>query len=203
MAARKRPSEPTLQTVLERIDRQTVAIDDLRASMDAGFNRVDARFARMDERQDVSESRLDGMGSRLDGMGSRLDGMDSRLDAMDSRLSGMDSRLDAFGSRQDDMASRLEALDVKVDSQGLLLAEMRSQNRLTIEAVEAVRVGLERRIDQLDQESRARDSVLELAIRDLKVSVQQMGADMRDLAQKVDALIRLEARVSALERRLG
>jgi hypothetical protein len=104
-------------------------------------------------------------------------------------------------------------------SHGVLLEDMRSQNRATIEAVEASRVGLERRIEQSDQENRARfaaveaalqrvdqdsrsrDASLEVAIRDLKVSVQQNSVDIRDLTAKVETLSRLEERVSALERR--
>jgi hypothetical protein len=53
----------------------------------------------------------------------------------------------------------------------------------------------------MEQESRTRDASLEVAIRELKVSVQQNSVDIRDLAGKVDALSRLEERVAALERR--
>jgi hypothetical protein len=111
-----------------------------------------------------------------------------------------------------------------------VIEEIRSQNRATIEAVELNRDTLERRIGDLngslttrmddleraltarldglekvfsrmDGESRARDASLEVAIRDLKVSVQQNGVDIRDLATKLEALSRLEERVAALERR--
>lgn len=96
-----------------------------------------------------------------------------------------------------------------------ILEDMRSQNRATIEAVAASRLALEQRIDRLDLETRSRDTVLELAIRELRLSVQessmdirelktavqQNSADTRDLSGKVEALIRLEERVSALERR--
>ena len=83
----------------------------------------------------------------------------------------------------------------------VILEEIRSQNRATIEAVEASRVALEQRIDRLDQDSRARDAVLELSIRDLRVGVQQNTVDIRDLAGRVESLARIEGRVSALERR--
>jgi DNA repair ATPase RecN len=125
----------------------------------------------------------------------------------------------------------------------VILEEMRSQNRATIEAVAAFRVSLEERIERLDQESRDRDGSLALAIadlrrevrqnttdiaevgtdvkqngadiaelkrigqqygvdiRDLKVTVQQNNVELRGLANKVDALNRLEERVAALERR--
>jgi SMC interacting uncharacterized protein involved in chromosome segregation len=112
----------------------------------------------------------------------------------------------------------------------VILEEIRSQNRATIEAVEVNRETLERRMGDLngslttrmddleraltarldglekalgrvDEESRARDASLEVAIRDLKVSVQQNSVDIRELAAKVEALSRLEERVAALERR--
>jgi hypothetical protein len=164
MAGRKRTSEPTLRTVLDRIEGQGVAIADLRVG-------------------------LEGLTTGVGDLGERVDGLAANVGGM---------------------RERVDILTVRIDSQGLLLEEMRSQNSATIEAVEAVRVSLEQRIDHVDREARGRDPVLELAIRDLKLSVQQMGVDMRnlsqdvrDLSQKVDALIRIEARVSAIERRLG
>lgn len=85
--------------------------------------------------------------------------------------------------------------------------DIRSQNRSTIEALEAARLSLEGRIERLDQDSRSRDSLLELAIRDVRLEVQQNTAairqtnqDIQDLARKVVAPARLEDRVSALER---
>ncbi|MCG6923481.1 MAG: hypothetical protein LJF15_20690 [Acidobacteria bacterium] len=112
----------------------------------------------------------------------------------------------------------------------VILEEIRSQNRATIEAVEVNRETLERRMGDLngslttrmddleraltarldgleealgrvDEESRARDASLEVAIRDLKVSVKQNSVDIRELAAKLEALTRLEERVAALERR--
>jgi SMC interacting uncharacterized protein involved in chromosome segregation len=113
---------------------------------------------------------------------------------------------------------------------GVILEETRSQNRATIEAVEVNRETLERRMGDLngslttrmddleraltarldgleealgreDEESRARDASLDVAIRDLKVSVQQNSVDIRELAARVEALTRLEERVAALARR--
>ena len=112
----------------------------------------------------------------------------------------------------------------------VILEEIRSQNWATIEAVEVNREALERRTDQLeetltarlddlergltarmdalekalsrvDQESRSRDASLDVAIRELKVGVQQNSVDLRELATKVIAVTRLEERVAALERR--
>jgi len=69
----------------------------------------------------------------------------------------------------------------------VIIEEIRSQSRATIEAVEASRRALEQRIDRLDQESRARDTTLEMAIRELRLSVQQNSAE----------------RVAALEKRFA
>lgn len=132
------------------------------------------------------------------------------------------------------MDARFGEMGVRVDSQTLLLENMRAQNRATIEAVEASRQALEQKIDTLTrdtneriaildtaikhlaQESRSHDASLDVAIRELKVTVQQNSVDirdlkagvqqnsidLRDLAGKVEALTRLEERVAALERRL-
>ena len=101
----------------------------------------------------------------------------------------------------------------------VLFEEIRSQNRATIEAVEASRLAgelnfgrleqelrsrlldVETALRRIDSESRGRDSSLELAVRDIKVSVQQNSVDIRELSGRLEALTRLEARVAALERR--
>jgi hypothetical protein len=68
----------------------------------------------------------------------------------------------------------------------VILEQIRSQNHATIEAVESLRAALVQRLETADEDSRSRDSLLELAVRDL-----------------IEALARLESRVSALERRLA
>jgi methyl-accepting chemotaxis protein len=72
-------------------------------------------------------------------------------------------------------------LDVlrEMRSHGVILEDIRSQNRATIEAVEATRAALEERIHRVDRGSQARDSVLEAAIRDLRKTVEQNSADIR------------------------
>jgi methyl-accepting chemotaxis protein len=107
-------------------------------------------------------------------------------------------------------------------SHSLILEDMRSQNRAAIEEVAAARRALEERIERLDKDARARDSVLELAVRELRATVQQNsldfrelktgiqdvraevqqnGLDIRALVHKVQALASVEERVTALERR--
>ena len=139
--------------------------------------------------------RIDAQSEVLKAQGGRLEHQGAALEAQGAALESQSATLGAHGAAFED-------LRLSVDSQNLLLEVMRSQNRTTIEAVETARLALEHRIERLDQETRARDTLFELAIRDLKVNVQQNSVDIRDLAGKVEALSRLEERVSALERRL-
>ena len=101
-----------------------------------------------------------------------------------------------------------------VRGDGVLLEEMRSQNRATIEAVEASRVALEAKIDTLGRETRGRLTILDTAVRQnsadiLKNSVdilknssdiRKNSEDIRVLTQGVEALGPLDQRVSKLER---
>src|SRR5260221_7381653 len=96
---------------------------------------------------------------------------------------------------------------------GVILEEMRSQNRATIEAVEKIRVSVEQRMDRFEHDTVDRFTVLEAAVRqnsadsrknsdDLRqntVDIRQNGEDIRALSARVDALGSLDRRVSALE----
>jgi methylthioribose-1-phosphate isomerase len=98
---------------------------------------------------------------------------------------------------------------------GVLLEDIRSQNRATIEALQVTRDALEEKIDQVDRNSQARDAVLEAAVRqnskdihknseDIRqngVDILKNSDDIRLLTTRVDALGPLDQRVSALERR--
>jgi hypothetical protein len=66
-----------------------------------------------------------------------------------------------------------------VHGQGIILEEIRSQNRVTIEAIEATRVALEVKIDQVDRDSKARDSVLEAAVRQNSTDIRTNSTDIR------------------------
>jgi len=60
----------------------------------------------------------------------------------------------------------------------VILEDIQSQNRATIEAVEASRLSLEQQIDRVERDSRSRDAVLEMASR-------RVSADLRDLTSVV------------------
>jgi hypothetical protein len=94
-----------------------------------------------------------------------------------------------------------EVLD-GVRSNGVVLEEIRAQNRATIEAVEATRVALEEKIDRVDRDSRERDAVLEAAVRQNSRDIRQNSDDVRTLSARVEALGSLDQRISALERRV-
>src|SRR5262249_5756535 len=81
-----------------------------------------------------------------------------------------------------------QAVLERLDSHSVLLEDMRSQNRLTIEAVEATRMALEQRIDRLERETSARDVVLEAGLRDVKLEVRQLQGDVKVLQGDVRTL---------------
>ena len=109
----------------------------------------------------------------------------------------------------------------RVRGNGFLLEEMRSQNRATIEAVEATRVALEAKIETVGRATGDRLTVLETAVRqnstdilknsedirenseDLRKNsedIRKNSEDIRALTERVDALGPLDQRVSKLER---
>jgi chromosome segregation ATPase len=63
----------------------------------------------------------------------------------------------------------------------VILEEIRSQNRSTLEAVEAFRQSIEERIERLDRESRGRDELLALAVTGLQREVRQHSTDLTEL----------------------
>jgi len=103
-----------------------------------------------------------------------------------------------------------------VRGNGVLIEEMRAQNRATIEAVEASRVVLESKIDSLARETGGRLTVLEAAVRQNSRDIKKNSEDVRKnsedirknsedilvLIERVDSLGPLDQRVSTLERRV-
>jgi hypothetical protein len=76
----------------------------------------------------------------------------------------------------------------------VILEEIRSQNRATIEAVEASRTEIKHELQQAREQTNARFEVLEAAVR-------QNSVDLRHLTARMDSFKRIEERVAALERR--
>jgi hypothetical protein len=89
----------------------------------------------------------------------------------------------------------------QIRGHGVILEDIRSQTRATMEALQATRAALEEKLDQVDRGSKARDAVLEAAVRQNSKDIVKNGDDIRVLTTRVDALGPLDQRVSALERR--
>ena len=99
----------------------------------------------------------------------------------------------------------------------VILEDIRSQNRATIEAVWSVRDELKREIAERQELTDARLQTLESAVRQNSTDVLTLQGDVRNLQrdvhnladkvehldEKVDTLSGLEARVSTLERQRG
>lgn len=123
--------------------------------------------------------------------------------------------------RIDSLEDRVER---GVESTRALVEDIRSDDRATLEAVEASRAALEQRIERLENDTRTRDAMIETAVRELRLDVRQLQGDMRQvqgevkvlqgevkvlqgdvrgLAAKVEALARIEERVTAIEKRLA
>jgi chromosome segregation ATPase len=76
------------------------------------------------------------------------------------------------------------------------LEDIRSQNRSTLEAVEAFRSSFEQRMDRVEHESRDRDATLALAIADLR---REVGANSTDLTELKRLSLRQGGDISELK----
>jgi methyl-accepting chemotaxis protein len=72
-----------------------------------------------------------------------------------------------------------------VRGNGVLLEEMRAQNRATIEAVEASRVALEDKIDTVARETGGRLTVLETAVRQNSKDIRRNSKDIRKNSEDI------------------
>ena len=85
----------------------------------------------------------------------------------------------------------------------VILEEIRSENRATIEAVQSSYGELKRDISELREDTKAGLQVLEAPVRQNSTDIRTFQGDVRNLAEKVDNLSGLEVRVAALERQRG
>lgn len=95
----------------------------------------------------------------------------------------------------------------------VILEEIRSQNRATLEAVEAHREEFRRELQDLHTETRGEMGMLRSAAQGIAADVQHIKAEvaaLKEQAARIDAVItadyrerlqRLEERVAAIERR--
>ena len=83
----------------------------------------------------------------------------------------------------------------------VLLEDIRSQNRATIEAVQATRAELKRDLQQSEERTNDRFKLLNLAVRQNSTDIRQNSEDIIQINARLDLFERLEDRVTALERR--
>jgi chromosome segregation ATPase len=154
-----------------------VILEDIRSHNRTTLEAVQASHVVLTDRIDRFEERTE----------SRFTVIEAAIQSNTKAITGLDRRVGSVESRMGLVEHGLGSLEQKFEQSD-------QENRLRFASLEAA-------LQRIDQESRSRDASLEVALRDLKVSVQQNSVDMRDLAGKVEALSRLEDRVSALERR--
>ena len=78
-----------------------------------------------------------------------------------------------------DVLDEVRRINDRIQGREVILEEMRTQNRATIEAVEMVRVTVEQRIDRFERETGDRFTVLEAAVRQNSTDIRQSTADIR------------------------
>lgn len=177
---RGRP-EPRWVVIVEEIRSQN------RATLEAVESSRVATEQRIDRFEEKTDSRLTMAEAAIRSTNENLAALRTQVQTLDTRVGTLDTKLGALDTKVGTLDTKLGALDRKLDQSD-------QENRARFAALEVA-------LQRMDQESRSRDASLEIAIRDLKVGVQQNSVDIRDLAGKVDAISRLEERVSALERR--
>src|SRR5689334_7971028 len=77
-----------------------------------------------------------------------------------------------------------EVVDL-VRGHGVILEEMRAQNRATIEAVETNRIVLEERIESLARETGGRLTLLETAVRQNSKDIRKNSEDIRKKSEDI------------------
>src|SRR5438046_9440668 len=85
-------------------------------------------------------------------------------------------------------ATSLKDILAKMRGHGVILEDIRSPNRATMEALQATRAALEEKIDQVDRNSQARDAVLGAAVRQNSKDIRQNTADIRKNSEDIQVL---------------
>jgi hypothetical protein len=154
--------------------RWLVILEDIRSQNRSTLEAVEASrvamVGRIDRFEQKTESRFTVVEAAIQSNNMRIASLEGKFGTLEGGFGTLEGR---FGT----LEQRFEQSDW--------------ENRVRFDALDAA-------LQRIDQESRSRDASLELAIRELRVSVQQNSVDIRDLAGKVDALSRLEERVATL-----
>lgn len=175
--------------------RWLVILEDIRSQNRATLEAVESSRVSLGGRIDRFEEKTESRFTVVE------EAIRSTNKALAARGGSTDKKLAALGTHLGILDSKLGTLDSNVGTLASNLATLDRKLDQSDQENRARFAALEAALQRMDQESRSRDASLEIATRDLKVSVQQNSVDIRDLAGKVDALSRLEERVAALERR--
>ena len=195
MPSKKGRAEPRWVVILEDIRSQNRAtLEAVGASHTALAERIDRFEERTESRFDVVEAAIQSNTRGIAGLDQRMGSLEGRVGSVEGSIGSLEGSIASLEGRIGSVEGRMGSLDGRMGSLEERLEHSDEQNRIRFDALEAA-------LQRIDQESRSRDASLELAVRELKVSVQQNSVDIRDLAGKVEAVSRLEERVSALERR--
>jgi chromosome segregation ATPase len=146
----------------------------------------------------VLEDRIQAVATDLAG---RLTSVEKAVVTLVGRANGTDRRLDGIDGRLDRLEARFEAreqvIDRRLDLLTAALERMESESRARHASLEEGLRDLETGMREL------RVAVLQVGaeVHDLRVKVEQNSADIRDLSTRMAVLSRLEERVAALEKR--
>jgi chromosome segregation ATPase len=188
MPSRKERSEPPWLVILEDIRSQNRAtLEAVEASRTSYDEKLDRFAQETRSRFTVVETAIQSTNRTVELLGPQVGSLEQTVGLLGQKVGSLEQTVGSLGQAVESTNKSVAALDRR-------LQQSDEQNRLRFAALEAA-------LQRIDQESRSRDASLELAVRDVKVAVQQNSVDIRDLTGKVEALSRLEERVSALERR--
>jgi hypothetical protein len=178
MPGRKKPSVGEWTVVLDEMRRHGVILEEMRSQNRATIEVVEARYESLTQRFDDAQEETN----------ERFAVVEGSIRSLAEETRRRDEGLAAALQQVDDRSrARDEALAAQI-------REVDEGSRTRDEA-------LALQIREVDAGSRARDEHLEVTLRELKVNVLENGVDLRALAGKVEALSRIEDRVTALEKR--
>jgi chromosome segregation ATPase len=202
MPSKKGRSEPPWLVILEDIRSQNRAtLEAVEASRMSHDEKLDRFAQETRSRSTVFATAIQSTNRTVESLGRKVGSLEQTVGSLGRKVGSLEQAVGSLGQEVGTLEQTVGSLGQTVASTNKSVAALDrrleqsdEQNRLRFAA-------LEEALQRIDQESRSRDASLELAVRDVKVAVQQNSVDIRDLTGKVEALSRLEERVSALERR--
>jgi DNA repair ATPase RecN len=209
MGSRRSPSAPQWQVILEEIRSQNrVTLEELlsfRQSIEERVDRLDRESRGRDEvlalavralQQEVSQHSSDL--TELKRLAFRHGSDIAELKRLGERHDGRLAALEGLGERHDGRLTALEALGERQDGRLATLESLGERHEARFSSLEALSEREDGRLGSLEGLGRQHG----VDLRDLRLSVQENTLELKALAQKVEALHRLDERVAALERKV-